>query len=111
MYRQHKNASRGTGVAHVRESFGSRVTVVENTLLRSEPCATCGAQMLWTQNAWHVGDAASAAYVCVNGHVIDPTLTRQCPTCGLHDTTLIDASNGRQQYRCLRCGAVFQVPR
>ena len=58
----------------------------ENTLIRAVPCTTCGAQLLWTQNAWHAGGQASAAYVCRNGHVVDPAETRQCPACGVHDT-------------------------
>jgi predicted RNA-binding Zn-ribbon protein involved in translation (DUF1610 family) len=71
----------------------------ENTLIRSAPCPECGDQMLWTQNAWRSGEASSAAYQCLNGHVVDPTTTRQCPTCGVHE------------YRCLRCDGEFQVPR
>ena len=59
---------------------------MENTLVRSKPCAECGAEVLWTQNAWKSGSTGSAAYRCVNGHVIDPTQTRQCPNCGVHDT-------------------------
>jgi Zn ribbon nucleic-acid-binding protein len=85
--------------------------MTENTLIRSEPCPECRAEMLWTQNAWRTGDTTNAAYQCVNGHVLDPATTRQCPACGLHDTTLLDESDGRQQYRCLRCGSAFQVPR
>jgi predicted RNA-binding Zn-ribbon protein involved in translation (DUF1610 family) len=83
----------------------------ENTLVRSAPCPECGEQMLWTQNAWRAADTSNAAYQCLNGHVVDPATTRQCPTCGVHDTTLIDEPAGRQQYRCLRCDATFQVPR
>jgi predicted RNA-binding Zn-ribbon protein involved in translation (DUF1610 family) len=83
----------------------------ENTLIRSEPCPECGADMLWTQNAWHAGGTSNAAYQCPNGHVIDPALTRQCPACGLHDTSVLDQAEGRQQSRCLRCGHRFQVPR
>jgi hypothetical protein len=82
-----------------------------NTLIRSEPCRECGAEMLWTQNAWRAGDAAAAAYRCANGHVIDPELTRQCPTCGLHDTTRVGVSDGKEQYRCLRCDEAFEAPR
>jgi predicted RNA-binding Zn-ribbon protein involved in translation (DUF1610 family) len=82
-----------------------------NALIRSEPCRECGTEMLWTQNAWRSGDTVGAAYRCANGHVIDPALTRQCPTCGLHDTTRISASDGTQQYRCWRCDKVFEAPR
>jgi len=82
-----------------------------NALIRSEPCRECGAEMLWTQNAWRAGDTVGAAYRCANGHVIDPALTRQCPTCGLHDTTRIGVSDGTEQYRCLRCDTVFESPR
>jgi transposase-like protein len=85
--------------------------IERNTLIRSEGCPTCGAEMLWTQNAWHSGDATRAAYRCVSGHVIDPATTKQCPQCGVHDTTLLPESDGRQQYRCLRCDCRFQVPR
>jgi predicted RNA-binding Zn-ribbon protein involved in translation (DUF1610 family) len=85
--------------------------MTENTLIRSEPCPECGAEMLWTQNAWHSEGASSAAYQCLNGHVIDPVMTRQCPACGIHDTTVIGDADGRQQSRCLRCGELFQVPR
>ncbi len=84
---------------------------MENTLIRSEPCSRCGGQMLWTQNAWPAeGQTTSAAYRCMNGHTIDPALTKQCPSCGIHDTSLI--SDGEpQQFRCLRCGQSFEVPR
>ena len=82
-----------------------------NTLLRSEPCPKCGAAMLWTQNAWRSGDEARAGYQCAQGHVIDPALTRQCPNCGLHDTTRVDALDGKEQYQCFRCGSAFDVPR
>jgi predicted RNA-binding Zn-ribbon protein involved in translation (DUF1610 family) len=85
--------------------------MTENTLIRSVPCPECGAQMLWTQNAWRADDTSNAAYQCPNGHVVDPTTTRQCPACGVHDTTLIEEADGRQQYRCLRCDAAFQMPR
>src|SRR3954463_16707091 len=53
-----------------------------NVLLRTAPCADCGGMMLWTQNAWAHGNNRAAAYRCPNGHVIDPSLTRQCPRCG-----------------------------
>ena len=42
---------------------GASVTTADNqkmtnALLRSEPCPECGAEMLWTQNAWRSGDEA-----------------------------------------------------
>jgi len=80
-----------------------------NALLRSEPCPECGAEMLWAQNAWPSGDEVRAAYRCPKGHVIDPALTRQCPNCGSHDTTRIDALDGKQQSQCFRCGSAFEV--
>jgi hypothetical protein len=82
-----------------------------NTLIRSEPCPECGAEMLWSQNAWHSDDAVGAAYRCANGHVLDPALTRQCPICGVHDTVQIAVSDDKQQCRCLRCNKTFQSPR
>lgn len=83
-----------------------------NTITRSEPCPECGADALWTQNAWHETDgAARAAYRCLNGHVIDPGTTRQCPACGVHDTILRDTVEGRQQFTCARCGEGFAYPR
>ena len=86
---------------------------MENTLIRSAPCPHCGAQMLWTQNAWHDGSdgAVCAAYRCANGHGLDPSTTRQCPACGLHDTTLLSSADGRQEFRCARCGRGFTFPR
>jgi predicted RNA-binding Zn-ribbon protein involved in translation (DUF1610 family) len=63
--------------------------MTDNTLIRLEACLECGGEMLWTQNAWRAGDTAGAAYRCANGHVIDPALTRQCPSCGVHDTTRV----------------------
>jgi hypothetical protein len=75
-----------------------------NVLLRTEPCADCGGMMLWTQNAWAHGDNRAAAYRCPNGHVIDPSLTRQCPRCGVHDTSA-DPVNGA--FACHRCGNTF----
>src|SRR4051812_1390134 len=69
-------------VSHVSQNGGT----VENTLVRSKPCPVCGAAVLWTQNAWKSGDTGFAAYRCLTGHVIDPTQTRQCPNCGVHDT-------------------------
>ena len=85
--------------------------MTDNTLIRSEPCAQCGADMLWTQNAWHAEAVTNAAYQCLNGHVLDPATTRQCPDCGVHDTAVTGNADGRQQCRCLRCGRSFQVPR
>jgi len=83
----------------------------ENTLFRSSPCSECGGGMLWTQNAWKTGETGQAAYRCANGHVLDPAATRQCPACGLHDTTLTRERDGHQQFRCDRCGETFQFPR
>ncbi|MBA2302929.1 MAG: hypothetical protein H0W08_09875 [Acidobacteria bacterium] len=82
-----------------------------NTLVRSTPCAECGADMLWTQNAWGTGETGRAAYWCPNGHVLDPSVTRQCPGCGIHDTVLLNQADGRQQFRCARCGNAFDYPR
>ncbi len=82
-----------------------------NTLVRSQPCLECGSEMLWTQNAWNTGETGQAAYRCGNGHVLDPTQTRQCPSCGLHDTVLLGDTGGRQQFRCARCGEAFAFPR
>jgi hypothetical protein len=78
-----------------------------NTLLRSEPCAECGAQMLWTQNAWVHGDHRAAAYQCLHGHVVDPSSTRECPECGLHDTRALGHSDQEQSHACNACGARF----
>jgi hypothetical protein len=83
---------------------------MENTLVRSSPCAECGAEMLWTQNAWKTGDTGRAAYCCLAGHVVDPSTTRQCPTCGIHDTVLVGDNNGRTQSRCARCNVLFDGP-
>ena len=81
-------------------------------LTRSKSCPTCGADLIWTQNAWQSEDgSAAAAYSCANGHVVDPALTRQCPKCGVHDTAVIGALEGRQQFRCERCGETFTHPR
>jgi predicted RNA-binding Zn-ribbon protein involved in translation (DUF1610 family) len=85
--------------------------MLENTLVRSVPCPECGDQMLWTQNAWKADDTSSAAYRCLSGHIVDPSTTKQCPACGVHDTQLVDAAEGQQHYRCLRCENSFQVPR
>lgn len=87
---------------------------MENTIKRTAPCPECGAETIWTQNAWREGapDDMRAAYRCLNGHVIDPTTTRQCPACGVHDTTLLtDSGGGRQEFRCARCGQLFRFPR
>ena len=84
---------------------------MENTLVRSVRCAECGEAMLWTQNAWHAEELHSAAYQCLNGHLVDPSLTRQCPKCGVHDTVLTSAEEGVQQFKCARCSEAFQYPR
>ena len=84
---------------------------MENLLIRSEPCGECGAEMLWTQNAWTADGMTHAAYRCLNGHVVDPSLSRQCPACGVHDTVMLGAVEGRQQFRCARCGEAFTLPR
>ena len=86
-------------------------TMMTNALMRSEPCPECGAEMLWTQNAWQSGGGVGAAYRCANGHVLDPALTRQCPNCGMHDTLRIGVSDNKQQCRCLRCDHAFEAPR
>lgn len=83
---------------------------MENTLVRSRPCPECGAEMLWTQNAWKTGDTGAAAYRCLNGHAIDPADTRQCPACGIHDTVRLEDADGRAQFRCNRCGDAFTFP-
>jgi DNA-directed RNA polymerase subunit M/transcription elongation factor TFIIS len=83
---------------------------MDNTLVRSAPCPKCGGEMLWTQNAWPADAPVTAGYRCLNGHVLDPTMTRQCPACGLHDTERL-AAEEPQQFRCLSCGAVFKFPR
>jgi predicted RNA-binding Zn-ribbon protein involved in translation (DUF1610 family) len=77
-----------------------------NTLLRSQPCAQCGGEMLWTQNAWAQGEHRSAAYRCASGHVDDPSTTRECPECGLHDTRMLEADR-QQTHLCNACGARF----
>jgi endogenous inhibitor of DNA gyrase (YacG/DUF329 family) len=81
---------------------------MDNTLVRSIPCPECGAEMIWTQNAWKTGDTGRAAYRCLNGHAVDPALTRQCPACGIHDT-MPDAGSEHGRFRCNRCGEVFIV--
>jgi predicted RNA-binding Zn-ribbon protein involved in translation (DUF1610 family) len=81
-----------------------------NSLLRSEPCAECGEAMLWTQNAWSHGESLAAAYRCVNGHVVDPQATRQCPLCGVHDTRPIEqVERGAAAFVCNLCGTRFGV--
>jgi hypothetical protein len=84
-----------------------------NTITRTEPCPECRAGAIWTQNAWPEAGAgeARAAYRCLNGHVIDPDTTRQCPACGVHDTLLRGSVEGRQQFTCARCGEAFTYPR
>ena len=84
---------------------------MKNAIARSSPCSECGAEMLWTQNAWKTGETGQAAYRCHNGHTLDPSLTRQCPSCGIHDSVILDDENGRQQFRCTGCGERFQMPR
>lgn len=84
---------------------------MKNAMARSAPCEECGAELIWTQNAWKVGDTGQAAYCCQHGHVVDPALTRQCPACGIHDTVLLEDKDGRQQFRCTACGKPFEWPR
>ena len=67
--------------------------------------------MIWTQNASKSAGTTLAAYSCPNGHVIDPTLTRQCPACGIHDTVLLSDKDGQQEFRCAQCGELFRFPR
>jgi DNA-directed RNA polymerase subunit RPC12/RpoP len=81
-----------------------------NPLSRTLPCAQCGAELIWTQNAWKTAETGVAAYRCENGHVVDPAVTRQCPSCGVHDTALLAEVDGHQQYRCGRCGHAFSYP-
>lgn len=81
-----------------------------NTLIRSVPCETCGARMLWTQGAWlepadgPAASSARAAYRCDNGHVLDPANTLQCPNCGIHDTSRLE---GTGTWKCSRCHTSF----
>ena len=77
-----------------------------NVLLRTEPCAECGGMMLWTQNAWAHGNNRAAAYRCPNGHILAPSLTHQCPRCGVHDTSA-DPAKGDGTWECHRCGNTF----
>lgn len=88
--------------------------VNDNSLIRSLPCSVCDGRMLWTQGAWPVPGSVSgvvvsrAAYACLNGHVLDPAETPQCPDCGVHDTAWDEASG---RFVCQRCGHTFTVPR
>jgi predicted RNA-binding Zn-ribbon protein involved in translation (DUF1610 family) len=84
---------------------------MENTIWRSAPCPDCGAEMLWTQNACHADSETRAAYRCLNGHVLDPSTTRQCPNCGVHDTAFMDSAERGHKLRCSQCGEVFGFPR
>jgi hypothetical protein len=84
---------------------------MENTLVRSSRCVECDGDLQWTQNAWKTGETGQAAYRCQNGHVVDPSLTRQCPACGIHDTVLSADEGGHKEYRCTRCAERFRVPR
>jgi len=64
--------------------------------------------MLWTQNAWARGDSRAAAYRCLNGHVVDPVETRECPECGVHDTRIVPPdADGPHTHLCNQCGAQF----
>lgn len=83
---------------------------MDNSLVRSERCSECGAEVLWTQNAWKTGETGAAAYRCLNGHTIDPAKTRQCPKCGIHDTVHLADAEGVAQFRCNRCGTAFSFP-
>jgi predicted RNA-binding Zn-ribbon protein involved in translation (DUF1610 family) len=85
---------------------------MENTLIRSERCPDCGEEMLWTQNAWPLDSHTEAAFRCRKGHVSDPSTTRQCPACGVHDTRRVEAApEGTAAFRCYRCSTRFTVPR
>jgi tRNA(Ile2) C34 agmatinyltransferase TiaS len=84
---------------------------MENTLVRSSRCFECDGDLLWTQNAWKAGETGQAAYRCQNGHVVDPSLTPQCPACGIHDTVLSADEGGHKEYRCTRCAESFLLPR
>jgi NMD protein affecting ribosome stability and mRNA decay len=64
--------------------------------------------MLWTQNVWAHGDYRAAAYRCLNGHLLDPSTTRECPTCGVHDTRITESGDdGQTTHVCHACGARF----
>jgi hypothetical protein len=83
-----------------------------DTLRRSSPCPECGTMMLWTQNAWASGDNRAGAYRCMNGHVLDPLLTCECPSCGLHDTSIVEGPPTVQiDHICHACGNTFSTPR
>jgi hypothetical protein len=84
---------------------------MENTLVRSLRCPECDGEMMWAQNVWVTGDSKYAAYRCQNEHVIDPSLTPQCPGCGIHDTVLVSDEDGIKHFRCTRCPEAFQLPR
>jgi predicted RNA-binding Zn-ribbon protein involved in translation (DUF1610 family) len=88
------------------------VTPDPNALLRTEPCPDCGERMLWTQNVWVHGENRAAAYRCPNGHVLDPSTTRECPICGVHDTRIVESSrrDGQTKHVCNACGARFAAP-
>jgi ssDNA-binding Zn-finger/Zn-ribbon topoisomerase 1 len=84
------------------------MTADPNTMRRSEPCAECGGVMLWTQNEWAHGENRAAAYRCENGHVLDPALTRECPACGIHDTTVVEQQSADETtHVCNRCATRF----
>ena len=80
-----------------------------NVLRRKDRCPDCGEMMLWTQNAWTRGDYRAAAYCCLNGHVLDPSTTHECPACGVHDTREARSSEDRLTHVCNGCGTRFAV--
>ena len=82
---------------------------MDNTLIRSAKCAECGTDMLWTQNAWPAEEKTDAAYRCMTGHVVDPSTTRQCPECGVHDTERAEKVGAHEHFKCLRCGTAFDT--
>ena len=83
-----------------------------DALRRLEPCPGCGTMMLWTQNAWVHEHSRAAAYQCMNGHVIDPEMTRECPSCGMHDTGVLELSAvGQTSHICHVCSTRFSRPR
>ena len=47
---------------------------METTIMRSAPCSECGAQMLWTQNAWRADDdgVANAALSLCERPPVEP---------------------------------------
>jgi transposase-like protein len=48
----------------------------------------------------------------MNGHVIDPEVTRECPSCGMHDTGVLGLSSAEQTHHiCHVCTARFSRPR